>query len=776
MESETSQTEQSQLKVKKTRRRLRLSCVECTKRRQKCDRKHPCSLCVSRGVAHLCRWESVPLARPPPARPPASALVLKDANAPEPNALVLDLKQRIAALEHELEQARGSCSSPSVNARSPSSRMQSTPPFSGVTDSVSGGASSAFSPPQMSESLQQKSPPQHFAEHALLNDEDEPEIGPPSFPLDENAYEATSTLAQLSLAHHGEFIGRGSLICALHAMTAKTTPRFLYAKSTDAMSEFREPVQRFSNIPFAATIEDLVPNLPTMMVVEALTAAFFEDVNWRYGIPEDWFRRTRGQMWMNLQHRQASASQINANWLMLLFAILASAPQSAYDDVSRYAPMRSSDDYFMCSMMARRMVEDDYLDVPSASFMVSAADGTVLGCLATPLLCDYLAERGRISEAWKLVGNAIRNAISVGLHRDPEWKLWQMMSADEKLLRRRAWWGLFTSDKTYSTVLSRPQVLRREIYDVALYSPHNPDGSRNLFNVGQNVTVSLMELLGDALEKCFTTDFPGCEVFFEMDRRFQEWEERLPSEYQLRLDAPILQECSPSEMKILTRQRYTLHTWYLTGRLKLFIASATGQGRAPQPSPLMRRTMEECINLSIQVIRFQTAAYQTLFRPNDDLSAPTYPGNCWLFEGCFSLFEASVALITVMSQLPCQDKVGESNRAIDSVLHTFMEVVKREQGRKTAETAARAMEVLITIREQHWPKVSKLLQLNTVKDEPTDPIVYKFMDLDQMGAGVSDAQASFNVLNPFVPSASTHHFTTSTERHDDPTPLLQGYS
>ena len=49
--------------------------------------------------------------------------------------------------------------------------------------------------------------------------------------------------------------------------------------------------------------------------------------------------------------------------------------------------------------------------------------------------------------------------------------------------------------------LCRPQALRREIFEVALYAPHNPDGSRNLFNVGQNVLVSLMEVLSEVLEK-----------------------------------------------------------------------------------------------------------------------------------------------------------------------------------------------------------------------------------------------------------------------------------
>jgi hypothetical protein len=230
-------------------------------------------------------------------------------------------------------------------------------------------------------------------------------------------------------------------------MTTRKTPRFLYAKSTEAMSGLKDPVEKFSDMPFVTTIEELVSSLPSMLVIETLTAAFFLEVNWRYGIPEEWFRGTRSQMWASLQNQQTAASQINANWLMLLLAILASAPQSAYKEIKHYAPTRSSDDYFMCAMMARRMVEDEYLSAPTASFMESAADGTVLGCLATPLLCDYLAQRGLVSEAWKLVGQGIRNALSVGMHRDPEWKLWQMMSADEKLLRRRAWWGLFMSDK-----------------------------------------------------------------------------------------------------------------------------------------------------------------------------------------------------------------------------------------------------------------------------------------------------------------------------------------
>ncbi|KAF8813727.1 hypothetical protein BYT27DRAFT_6353973 [Phlegmacium glaucopus] len=192
-------------------------------------------------------------------------------------------------------------------------------------------------------------------------------------------------------------------------------------------------------MPSQVTIEALVHSLPSMLVVETLTAAFFAEVNWRYGIPEEWFRGAMLQMWESLQKRQAMESQINANWLML-----ASTPQSAYRDVMHHSPTQCSDDYFIFAMTARRIAEDDYLSTPSTRSMT---DGTVLGCLAALLMCNYLAEQGRVSEAWKLVGHVIRNAVAVGIHRDPDCKLWQMMSADEKLLRRRAWWGMYIWDK-----------------------------------------------------------------------------------------------------------------------------------------------------------------------------------------------------------------------------------------------------------------------------------------------------------------------------------------
>jgi len=84
-----------------------------------------------------------------------------------------------------------------------------------ITPSTDTGGSSTSSPPQLSE---HQSPKNCFAQ-CLRRDTDSSLADLSPFPLDDDAYEATSTLAQISLAHHGEFIGRGSLLCALHSVS-----------------------------------------------------------------------------------------------------------------------------------------------------------------------------------------------------------------------------------------------------------------------------------------------------------------------------------------------------------------------------------------------------------------------------------------------------------------------------------------------------------------------------------------------------------------------------
>lgn len=225
-----------------------------------------------------------------------------------------------------------------------------------------------------------------------------------------------------------------------------------------------------------------------------------------------------------------------------------------------------------------------------------------------------------------------------------------------------------------------------------------------------------------------------------MDHKFQEWEARLPPEYQFNSDVNVLQDLNSAEKKILARQRYTLRTWYLVGRLRLHIASTTGQGRTAQPADITRRGVEECISLSIKLIEFQTAAFDARSGFDADLSAPVYPGNCWLFEGCLSLFEASVALI--MTQFTWVGKIANASAALDSAVRVFQAVAQRENG-KTGETATRALEVLVTIRDKYWQDTDILFQAPKIKDDP-EQVATSLMNLDKADTG------SRSPANPFV--------------------------
>lgn len=256
--------------------------------------------------------------------------------------------------------------------------------------------------------------------------------------------------------------------------------------------------------------------------------------------------------------------------------------------------------------------------------------------------------------------------------------------------------------------------------------------------------------------QCFNVEFPDCHVYFDLDSKFKAWADRLPPEYRLDCDPRLLlQEYNASQLKVMAQQRYLLHTWFLAGRLKLHVTSTTGLGRAPQAPSDIRQSMEQCVIISIDIIHLQSKTYKTLFGGVKHEDSPYfYPGSSWLFDGCFSLFEASVALITTMAQLRWQEKSAEAAIAVELALHTFSEVVRREEG-KTRETAVRAFEVLTTIRNQ----ASRTSNTNSPKIKP-EPELLDFSVLVHMNKTVGDTSVMASVY------ASAPHLNTNQHTGD----------
>ncbi|KAJ7502869.1 hypothetical protein B0H11DRAFT_2360274, partial [Mycena galericulata] len=640
---------------KKTRRRLRLSCVECTKRRQRCDRVYPCGLCVSRGVSHLCRWENVPVARPTPARPPVvPAAGTNDAN-------IQLLSARIASLEQ------------TVIAERLRNRPRSDNFLSGSSPRSSSGGlslSNDYSPRNSVVSLQSPSSGNspYSSPEPYPQEEESERLATVVNPLPDSVYHTVSSLTQQSIAHHGEYIGGGSSLSALYSISSKAAPRLPHVTSTESSVLFQFVP---SNDPASASILRVIKTLPSSSTVTALCEAFFKGVNWRFGIPEQWFYATCTDMWNSMRYTVPQV-QINPNWLSLLFAVLALAPRSDFESTSNDTEDREQ--FFSSAMTARRIGESAYL-VRASSSRTSAAQGSVLACLAVPLLCDHLAERGRVSEAWKLVGHAILCAEAVGMHRDPSWRDWQKMSEDimsdqEKLLRRRAWWGLFIwerqLDRMYGLVLGRPTVIRTS--DVVVPAPINADGTRNFFNVYQRHLIQLIHLAGETVEKCFGIGSPTSAIVRDLDHKFEHWEAQLPPEFR-------------SDM----RSEYTLSTWYLLCRAKLHISFITSQDDPVflgvwGHSGTRKRSRNLCISFASDLIRLQCDAHTNATRcRNEQSDESVLIGSNWCFTGCFSLFEGAVTLASLLPQNSWQGRPGEPDALVHHSMMLLNQVADEEQ-------------------------------------------------------------------------------------------------
>ncbi|KAG5639468.1 hypothetical protein H0H81_001590 [Sphagnurus paluster] len=623
-------------------------------------------------------------ARPAPARPPNAPAL------PSSEQTIQQLLTRIASLEKALGEQKGQQSQTKTEPV-PDGLFLSSP------SSSSTFASTGNPSPYASPAPDTHPPPSPPADPRYEEEEDN------SFHctnhLSPTTYASHSALAHLSVGHHGEYIGRGSLVCALHSISTGKHPRFLYAKSTDSTCAYRAHSRIMSNS-LMERLEDLIRNIPPMSIMTALLQAFFRESNWRFGVPEDWFYTACGQMWAVLEYPGPHGMQINPNWLSLLFAMLAYAPKAslAANGGAVTDPDHFSDHAFSCAMAARRIAEDDYMNKPNLSIMVSAADGVVLACLAVPLLCSYLSQRGRVSEAWKLVGNGLRNAISVGMHRDPEWRQWQVMSKDEILLRRRAWWGLYIWDKMYSYLLGRPQMIRQEMFDVAVPNTTDLEGSRTLFDLGQVNFIQLAALAGEIMDACFGVAHPDIPLFFEMDKRLEHWERSLPPEYQLPRDEGMTRNLTTTELLTVNHQRYALHTWYLLFRTKIHIAALTGVRTSRQRSADILASRDACVLVCMRLIRLQCDNHDYTYRAEEGC---TFPGSVWSFEGCFSLFEASVALLTTLTRYPWESKIREADSLVTRAIDVLTHVAGYENG-KRSEIPRMAATVLGSLQEESW--------------------------------------------------------------------------
>ncbi|PCH43093.1 hypothetical protein WOLCODRAFT_103068 [Wolfiporia cocos MD-104 SS10] len=689
------------VKIKQTRRRQRLSCVECTKRRQRCDRKTPCGLCVTRGVPHLCRWEPI-MARPTPQRPPGPAATPTGRAGKASENTVEALSKRIAVLEQTILQqnlknsqrleGHGQAAETAVHSHEPLLELTEQDAIASQDPNACGVSEKAslYSAGDVTTAQGNQDAPLDLRCVA----------GPRAL-YDYKVQAAAVALAQLSLAPREEYIGGGTILCALHKLGNPDTWRFPYSKSNLTTSPVSVPQSPRSH-PLLAPVRALLANLPSRQRIAELVDAFFRYRNWELGLPETWFRNSCAKMWFHLDVRcpggicLAPASctfcgeEINPHWIALIFAVIALAPRNVSKDSSVY---------FTHALSAKRLAEDILLAVPAYSISEKSVHGAVLNCIATALLAAYLSDNGRVSEAWKLAGNGLRSAQAMGLHRDPSWRKWEAMGKDEAELRDLGWWLLFVADRMYSLILGRPMMAAKGTYDVTLLpGPRHADGTPNPYVEFQQAFVKLCEVIGDGVERCLGIQAPSYATILDVDNQYKRWLSQLPAHLHWQ-GAPLLTESTTLEQRNLNYQRQSLAAYYLGSLMNIHrpyqmiprpMSSVHDYSRA---MAMHRESRDRCIYLSAELV-------QVLCNAHEDTPEWAASPPATLFHYAYFVFDGAVSLVGALAQTPPHPRQEECLELIDCALKMLRACVAAAQGTSDGEgeIARRAIAVLEALR------------------------------------------------------------------------------
>ncbi|KAJ0331643.1 hypothetical protein COL5a_002309 [Colletotrichum fioriniae] len=128
---------------------------------------------------------------------------------------------------------------------------------------------------------------------------------------------------------------------------------------------------------------------------------------------------------------------------------------------------------------------------------------------ATFILGVYLMPASAISASYVYMGLALRKALAIGLHQEPDDP---SLTEDEKETRRRLWWSIYSleSDRTVTIKLNRPRSVDQEIITACLPKPTSRDASQKFDNVQHQTANAAFVRIIDKLSE------PGYRAVFHL--------------------------------------------------------------------------------------------------------------------------------------------------------------------------------------------------------------------------------------------------------------------
>ncbi|CEN59305.1 hypothetical protein ASPCAL01757 [Aspergillus calidoustus] len=395
------------LKHKRRSRSIR-SCFPCRHRKVRCDGQVPCSSCVKRNHAELCRVptssrteiqeENRTVARPQQlgsgVNRETSYQPEESFNFPDPTTLISKLEkieEQIASLKADL---RATMSAATATVASPS-----------ISPGVADGELKAN---DVHSDLRSGLPGRHVVEDAT----------------GATIFLGSRSDTPLALGCR-EALGSGNMMLR-NAMTDQFVPRaypFISLWGPDATAkEVCETLPDDSDIIryWQAYQSTAYPFYPVLVAIDKFGEGLFTFLNQR----------------ASAQENNGELLTPHSSWLALLFAVLACGIHFSEDPIEE-RDLRSK--VFICSSFQCLRISDFFNHTDLDQIQAMALIGH---CLRNNL---------DTNSAWILMGATIRLAQSIGLHESSP-----LMPPREQLQRSRLWWTLIWQDTFLSFTYDRP--------------------------------------------------------------------------------------------------------------------------------------------------------------------------------------------------------------------------------------------------------------------------------------------------------------------------------
>lgn len=142
------------------------------------------------------------------------------------------------------------------------------------------------------------------------------------------------------------------------------------------------------------------------------------------------------------------------------------------------------------------------------------------------LMSSFLCSINCLPQAWLLVGQAVRTAQDLGLHRSPR-RL--TISATDKETRRKIWWSVYCLDRMLALALGRPLGIEDADCDVELPVAVDDENLADYFSgvnlpqkypslmTGALALTTLYQIAGRVLRQVYAID--NCKDVLEQERR-----------------------------------------------------------------------------------------------------------------------------------------------------------------------------------------------------------------------------------------------------------------